>query len=608
MPINPSLLIAAPMLQDFLIDKTGVPMAAGIVTCYHDNSRTTLKNWYYQSGTPGNYTYIPLPNPLTLSAAGTIEDINGVDTIPFFYPYLESDQTVRDPYYITVVNSTGTNQITRQNFPFLGTGSATSSGTTLNNLIANGAFWRNIMPNLVNQAAYASYNLSEVTSIVVAPSQHDGYRLPDINFVKNNTAATDAVTFTPFPIAIKPVIANDITPEYYLSHNCSAAGAGETSKYYSFPIYLHVNTLANIPFTVSIQAQNGATGSGVGQNVITLSLLQDLGTGQPAATPIPLTPLTLSTTWTTYSASGVFPAVTGTLSGAGDDAMYLLVELPVDLTCTINFTKPCIYLTQNIVSDNTFQTYDQIDSIISSPRTGDVRYSMNAFYNYGWAPLNDGGIGNAMSNASSYAQQDAWSLFNLMWTYANSFPNSAATIIPIFTSTNVPSTYGTSAINDWNANKVLQLPQTLANVLLGTVPGSAIKGSFTSSFTGTSSGGNLLITTPLAVDFYTGMPIYFTGNALPSAITQGTIYWVAAFNGTTQFNVSTSFANVFSATFIPYAGAPATGTVFGTTAAINYGVSDTQSILFASNTNPGSTLFPFNVSQPMTFMNMYMKL
>ena len=36
------------MLQDFLIDKTGVPMAGGTVTLYQDNSRTTLKNWYYQ--------------------------------------------------------------------------------------------------------------------------------------------------------------------------------------------------------------------------------------------------------------------------------------------------------------------------------------------------------------------------------------------------------------------------------------------------------------------------------------------------------------------------------------------------------------------------------
>src|SRR5271163_2202471 len=87
-------LVAAPMLQDSFVDKDGTPMSGGTITCYHDNSRTTLKNWYYQSGTPGAYTYITLPNPLTLSAAGTICDINGVDTIPFFYPWSETDETV----------------------------------------------------------------------------------------------------------------------------------------------------------------------------------------------------------------------------------------------------------------------------------------------------------------------------------------------------------------------------------------------------------------------------------------------------------------------------------------------------------------------------------
>src|SRR5271155_5775489 len=104
MPINTDLLIAAPILQDALVDRDGTPMSAGTVTCYQDNSRTTLKNWYYQSGTPGNYTYITLPNPLTLSAAGTICDGNGVDTIPFFYPYSELDDEVFQPYYITIIN------------------------------------------------------------------------------------------------------------------------------------------------------------------------------------------------------------------------------------------------------------------------------------------------------------------------------------------------------------------------------------------------------------------------------------------------------------------------------------------------------------------------
>src|SRR5882724_341865 len=145
MAINPALLIAAPMLQDYLVDKdTGLPLSAGIITCYQDNSRTTLKNWYYQSGSPGAYTYITLPNPMTLSAVGTIEDSNGNDTIPFFYPVSETDNQTSQTYYITVDNSNLERQFTRQNFPFISQNSSEQQNPTLRNYIVNNRFWRNI--------------------------------------------------------------------------------------------------------------------------------------------------------------------------------------------------------------------------------------------------------------------------------------------------------------------------------------------------------------------------------------------------------------------------------------------------------------------------------
>ncbi len=41
MPINTTLLVDSPVLQDYLVDKdTGAPMANGVVTLYQDNSRT----------------------------------------------------------------------------------------------------------------------------------------------------------------------------------------------------------------------------------------------------------------------------------------------------------------------------------------------------------------------------------------------------------------------------------------------------------------------------------------------------------------------------------------------------------------------------------------
>src|SRR5271165_176276 len=139
MPINTSLLIAAPMLQDVLIDdQTGLPLVNGTITLYQDNSRTTYKNWYYQSGSPGAYTYITLPNPLTLSAAGTIVDNNGNDTIPFYYPYDEITGAF-EPYYIVVQDQFGAQKFVRQNFPFITQENTPGSqDVTLKNYAVNG--------------------------------------------------------------------------------------------------------------------------------------------------------------------------------------------------------------------------------------------------------------------------------------------------------------------------------------------------------------------------------------------------------------------------------------------------------------------------------------
>lgn len=471
---NINLLVAAPMLQDALIDKDGTPMAGGTITCSHDNSRTTLKNWYYQSGTPGNYTYITLPNPLTLSAAGTICDINGVDTIPFFYPYDEDDEDETDPYYIAIINYAQTNQITRANFPFIGNAdNVLTTVNSFNNLVINGSFWRNIQPNTVNVTPYTSVSLNGIMAVmpggtnysaIVAPSQHDAFRMPDIQFQKNNLSATDVVTFTPFPLGFGQPVTNSIVPEYYLNHICTLSGSSESQKCYQFPISLHINTLDNVPFTFSIEGQN-AGGSSTGQNVLSIFILQDPGTGGTGGVLNEIGQITLNSSWQTYTISSIFPDTTGVNLGDGsDDALYILVQLPLNTLCEINFTKPSIYLTNNIVPNNDFQTYDQIDSIINTPRTGDIRISLNSFSPYGWVTANDGTIGTAASLATTRANADTWPLYNLLWN------NVSDLYAP------VTGGRGGSAYADFSGNKPIQLTQTLGRALasIGQGPGPAV--------------------------------------------------------------------------------------------------------------------------------------
>lgn len=637
MAINPDLLIAAPMLQDFLIDKDGTPMSAGIITCYQDNSRTTLKNWYYQSGTPGNYTYIRLPNPLTLSAAGTICDVNGVDTIPFWYPYSEADETQLQPYYVTIVNHAQTNEITRANFPF-NPGDTTNDGATSeDNYIINNVFWRNI----------GTANLTNVLNTTVCPSQHDGFRYPDVEFIKNNTGGQDTVTFTKFPLSNTQALTDDITPEYYLNHTCSNANTGETQKCYQFPISLHVNTLNAVPYTCTIQAMNNG-GTSTGENTINLFILQDTGTGTVSPNPVLVGSITLNSAWTKYEFSTIFPSTAGLTLGAGaDDALYLQVQMPLNTQCNINFTKPSIYLTNNVPT-NSFATYDEIDAIINSPRTGDIRTSLNTFYYFGWVPMNNGTIGNASSNATSRANADTWQLFNLIWTAFSIYNNGTTnTLAQMVSSAGSNVAYGASAIADFNANKAITLSPTMGRVILGAVPVDARPQTWGTSYTASSSGG-LLLTTTTNVSFFNGLPIYFQniGGTFPTGIDGTHIYYVANFNGTNAFNVATSFDNAMAGTVIAYtnSGTP-TNNVFGIQAGTSEGeyahtqlvnelaqhqhnplapmtnfwgdgtTNTTQGgagVIGRANTTGNVTNLSaqvgFNITQPGVFMNIFMKL
>jgi len=676
MPINPALLIAAPMLQDALVDKTGIPMANGIITCYQDNSRTTLKNWYYQSGTPGNYTYIRLPNPLTLSAAGTICDINGVDTIPFFYPYDEQDETISQPYYITIVNQFFTNQITRANFPYnRSTSTNTTETETINNLIINGGFWRNLQPNYINQTPISvslnTYAAADNTvNVTVAPSQHDGFSFPDIRFLKNNITGTDTLTFTPFPASASPVIVQSgvtyTTPEYYINHQCTAAGSDESQKCYQFPIALHLNNLANIPFTASIQAQWGESGS----NVIQLNLLQFTGTGttSPTVTLIGGTSITLTSDWQNYVLTDIFPSLVGlTLSLGEDDAFYLQVAMPLNTTCSINFTKPALYLTTAAIPVNDFETYDQVDAIINSPRTGDVRTSMNDFYYYGWLPMNNGLIGftNPGSNTSYVrANSDAWPLFNLLWTKGKVY-DSGSNFNPLMQMyTNTAGTlaftnYGTSAYADFIASSpslALEIPYNMGRVILGTVPISALitanptLDGYKIGVMASNSIPALLFTysdITFRFGIFQGAPIVFTGT-LPDVIVANAVYYAIPVTSST-FKIATTFLNALSSTAIAYGTTPGSSIIanlfpassyegeYAHTQLLNEMINHTHDPLspgidFVQNTGASGSAYVsiganagdlktttgnvtgygsqvgFNVTQPGVYMNLFIKL
>lgn len=520
MAINPNLLVSAAMLQDYFVDKvTGFPLANGIITLYQDQARSIYKNWYYQTGSPGAYNYIPLDNPLHLSSVGTIQDPAGNDVIPFYYPYDENDQTIQQAYYITVysVDENGdpaTLQFTRENFPFQAVGSPGVQVPTLRNYILNNVYWRNI----------GTQDLTDVLNMVVAPSQHEGYTNGDISFIKDITGATDSISFIP----MTQTLDDDITPEVCLNMQCTASMNGETVKCIQYPLSLHVKTLQNQLGTIAFHGQNVSGGN----NYVDIQIYQFLGTGaitQPA--PITIKRIVLTEDFEKYLIPIILPDATGLSVGVGeDDAIFIRVQFPLALTFNINHTKPQFYLSDT-VPDNNFDTYDQILPIINSPRTGDYRDSINSFLP-GYVAANDGSIGTLLSGATCRANNDTWPLYNFLWE----------NVLDIW----APVLGGrtSSAYADFSANKPITLTRNLGLVMAGANPAF----SYPVNFTADASTNILTLSSPTTL--IAGTPIQVslgTSSVLPAPLMINTIYFVcSAFLSPTTITLSSTVEDAYA--------------------------------------------------------------
>lgn len=557
------------ILQDYFVDKdSGLPLSGGVVTFYADNNRTLLKNVYYQMGAPGSYTYTALPNPLTLSAVGTISDGNGHDVIPYFFPYDEAQlpNIVQQAYYITVVNSIGANQFVRQFFG-LNPGGATplppEPQSVPQNLLINNGFWRAFTVN-------SPINTSRNLNTVIAPGAHEGFNIDltlgnsDIRFIKDSNSITvsntDNVTIVPVNIQGGSFTGpNDINPEYAFQFTSTNANtSGETTKALQFPVGLHVNNYASESATISFWAK-----SITGLNIIQPIIVQSLGTGA-ATTSFPLQQIQITGQWAYYTLSNfTFPATTGSLSQAGDDAFFLRFNMPLNtgtVTTTIQLNKPSIFF-GNTAGLNELMSYDTVNSLTNSPRTGDNRTSVNSFYSYGWVPANDGTIGNASSNATCRANTDVWQLFNLLWNYSHPYDSgfSANSICQMYNSAGVPINYGVSAYADFIANNALGLTETFGAVIAGSVPVSALLSRYLQTLTASDDGsGNLLITVPVNSYVFNGAPIVFTTTGtLPGGLSSNNVYYASNVNsGHTTFTVSTNYSNaLIGSGLIAYASA-----------------------------------------------------
>ena len=349
-----------------------------------------------------------------------------------------------------------------------------------------------------------------------------------------------------------------------------------------------------MPFTFTIQAQSIS-----GTDVISASIYQFAGSGNASVAPILIGEgsFTINNNWQKYSFTDVSPSTVGLSSvTTNDDALYLQINMPTagEGLCNINIALPSIYLSTIEIPTNNFETYDQIDSIINTPRLGDIRTSLNDFYPFGWVPLTGGTIGSlaTIPTVSTYlipykptlSDASAWPLYNLIWQKFYPYSTGSSTagvniLAPMYNSAGTQVGYGAaisgsgSAITDWNSGNVISLTDTMGAVIMGTVPLTALLTAYSTTVTpssgqvtvtATNSGGGMLLTTGSTVNYYNGMPFYIsnTGGTLPvgsPALSAGTVYYVQNFNGTNAFNISINQSNLINYTLVGYVSA-GTGT------------------------------------------------
>lgn len=143
-------------LEEYFIDKdTGLPLAGGIVTFYHQNSPSNKKNVFMLSNNGNNFNYIALPNPVILSSIGTVQDNNGNNVKIYYFPY-DADGN-QDLYFITVQSSTYVPQFTRSAIPNPGGTINPPGNDFLFNYIPNGQLLAHT--NLPNNALFAGSNI-----------------------------------------------------------------------------------------------------------------------------------------------------------------------------------------------------------------------------------------------------------------------------------------------------------------------------------------------------------------------------------------------------------------------------------------------------------------
>lgn len=317
-------------LNEYFVDKdSGLPLAAGTIESYQDTSRSDAKPLYELVSSGGEYSYSALPNPITLSAAGTVSNASGVNVIAYAYPYGEdaaSGELVIDRYYLVCKNSAGTEQWTREAVPNLtDANDPVSDESTSGNQLSNAQFSRYFLPDSSQSLTVSSTNQEFPIS-------------PDWTLV-----ASGSGTVTIVRTAVSGNNAIPTYPAYYLS---ITPGAGVTE------VYLRQRLNKNS----GIWSGNFVSGFIVakvasGNNALSMMYSDSAGVN----TDVTIFDASLTTSWAEYGGSAEIPDSSNTQSAS---TAYVDIKLELPLSNTTDFTSVQALATDSEL-DGDIQAYDK---------------------------------------------------------------------------------------------------------------------------------------------------------------------------------------------------------------------------------------------------------
>lgn len=336
---NPSMYITCPALQQSFINKdTGDLLAGGYIYFYADNSRNTLQDVFYLTGSPPNYQVTPLPNPLILSSIGTIVDPNGNPCLVYLYPYDLGGNS--SSYYVEVYsgdpNVDGVLQFTLENVGDAGNGPTPPSVAGNNNYVVNGQFF--LHNNIPNDADNNGEGYISSAETVIAPGGH--FFLTDASF--NPSQSKQLVNFLVIPDT-EETGAPVAFPRYWAQFQQVGTNFTGTYKQYSFR-FRNVNLFTQTQITLGFAAQ-------APDDVTTVSVFYRLffGTGGSATVTSTFGSQNVEQAPGSFSFSTTIPAQTGaTLGTQGDDYVEIGINFP-------NNSPYNVYVTDVIIAEGNEQ-------------------------------------------------------------------------------------------------------------------------------------------------------------------------------------------------------------------------------------------------------------